>query len=377
MDKIHMVDLQGQYNNIKNEIDSAIQSVIDSTSFIRGPELRLFEDELAKYLGIKHVIGCANGTDALQIAMMGLGLQKGDEVITTNFTFIATVETIALLGLKPVLIDPDTDTFNISAENIKKHITTRTKAILPVHLFGQCADMDSIMALARENGIYVIEDCAQATGAEYIHSDGLKKKAGTIGDIGCTSFFPSKNLGCYGDGGALFTDNDDLASTFRSITNHGMTKKYYHDHIGVNSRLDTIQAAILRTKLKYLDRYNNARKAVADNYDRHLADIKEIILPVRHKNSDHIFHQYTIQVKNMLRDKLRTYLQSYDIPSMIYYPVPLHRQEAYKYLECPDEDFSVTSMLCERVLSLPMHTELSSDQLTYIIEKIHNFFEKE
>ncbi|MDT8400808.1 MAG: DegT/DnrJ/EryC1/StrS family aminotransferase [Bacteroidales bacterium] len=376
MKDLKMVDLKGQYDRIKNEIDSAIQSVIDSTAFIRGPEVLSFEEELASYLGVKHVISCANGTDALQVAMMALDLKPGDEVISTDFTFIATVEVIALLGLKPVFVDPEPDTFNISPGAIEKAIGPKTKAIIPVHLFGQSADMEEILKIARKHKLYVIEDAAQALGTEYIFSDGTRQKAGTIGDIGCTSFFPSKNLGCYGDGGAIFTNDDRLAKLMRSITNHGSTIKYFHDDIGVNSRLDTIQAAILRVKLRYLDEYNSARRNAASFYDRQLSRVPEIESPLRSNKSSHIFHQYTIKTDPGLRDKLRDYLGAKDIPSMIYYPVPMHRQKAYKYPDMKDEKFPVTNALCASVLSLPMHTEMTIDQLQYICNNIYSFFEE-
>ncbi len=372
-----MVDLKAQYEKLGSEIDAAIKNVLNSTAFIKGPEVGLFENELQKYLNAGHVISCANGTDALQISMMALGLKPGDEVITTNFTFIATVEVVALLGLKLVLVDPEPSSFNISAEAIKKAVTPRTKAIVPVHLFGQCADMENIMKLARERGIYVIEDTAQATGTEYIFSDGTRKKAGTIGIIGTTSFFPSKNLGCYGDGGALFTSDEAIAGKIRSIANHGMKVKYHHDDIGINSRLDTIQAAVLNVKLKYLDRFNAARKSVADFYDKALAGCNSIILPERSSFSSHIFHQYTIRVKNGKRDELRKFLDSAGIPSMIYYPVPLHVQDAYRYLGYGENDFPVTSLLCKEVLSLPMHPDMEQEQLDHIVLNILKFFLKQ
>jgi UDP-2-acetamido-2-deoxy-ribo-hexuluronate aminotransferase len=377
MREIHMVDLKAQYEKLGSEIDSAIKNVLNSTAFIRGPEVALLEKELQKYLGTNYVISCGNGTDALQISMMALGLKPGDEVITTNFTFIATVEVVALLRLKLVLVDPDPYTYNISLEEIKKAISPRTRAIVPVHLFGQCADMEGIMKLAGEHDIYVIEDTAQATGAEYIFSDGNRKKAGTIGTIGTTSFFPSKNLGCYGDGGALFTNDETLAKKMRSIANHGMKIKYHHDDIGVNSRLDTIQAAVLNVKLKYLDRFNSARRAVADFYDETLAGCDSIILPERSGFSSHIFHQYTIRIKNGMRDELKKYLESVKIPSMIYYPGPLHVQNAFRYLGYADNDFPVTSMLCNEVLSLPMHPDMEQEQLDYIALNILKFFEKQ
>ena len=374
MKKIEMVDLRTQYERLKADIDSAISDVISSTAFIKGPDVRLFEEELQRYLGVRHVIACANGTDALQIAMMALGLRPGDEVITTNFTFIATVEVVELLGLKLVLVDPDPGTFNISIEAIERAITPRTRAIVPVHLFGQCADMEPLMDLARRHGIHVIEDAAQATGAEYRFSDGTVKKAGSMGIIGCTSFFPSKNLGCYGDGGALFTDDDSLAELIRSITNHGMKVRYYHDTIGVNSRLDTIQAGILRVKLRHLDAFNEARQKAADHYDRELSEVKGIIIPVRAANSSHIFHQYTLRVDGGERNRLRECLENEGVPSMIYYPVPLHMQKAYAHLGYRADDFPVTARLTGEVLSLPMHTELDDEQLTWITGCIRSKF---
>ncbi|MBE0677637.1 MAG: DegT/DnrJ/EryC1/StrS family aminotransferase [Bacteroidales bacterium] len=374
MKKIEMVDLRTQYERLKADIDSAISDVISSTAFIKGPDVRLFEEELQGYLGVRNVIACANGTDALQIAMMALGLRPGDEVITTNFTFIATVEVIELLGLKLVLVDPDPRTFNISPEAIEKAITPRTRAIVPVHLFGQCADMEPIMDLARRHSIHVIEDAAQATGAEYRFSDGTVKKAGSMGIIGCTSFFPSKNLGCYGDGGALFTDDDGLAELIRSITNHGMKVRYYHDTIGVNSRLDTIQAAILRVKLSHLDAFNEARQKAAAHYDRELSEVPGITIPVRAANSSHIFHQYTLRVEGGERNRLRECLENEGVPSMIYYPVPLHMQKAYAHLGYRADDFPVTTLLTGQVLSLPMHTELDDEQLSYITGCIRSKF---
>jgi dTDP-4-amino-4,6-dideoxygalactose transaminase len=374
MKKIEMVDLRSQYERLKADIDRSISGVIDSTAFIKGPDVRHFEEELQRYLGVRNVIACANGTDALQIAMMALGLKPGDEVITTNFTFIATVEVIELLGLKLVLVEPDKDTFNISIEAIKKAITPRTRAIVPVHLFGQCADMEPIMEIAGQHGIHVIEDVAQATGAEYTFSNGMVKKAGTMGIIGCTSFFPSKNLGCYGDGGALFTDNDELAALIRSITNHGMKVRYYHDTIGVNSRLDTIQAAILRVKLRHLDAFNEARQLAAAHYDSELSGLKGITIPVRAENSTHIFHQYTLRVADSKRNSLRECLENEGVPSMIYYPVPLHKQKAYSHLGYGADDFPVTAELTNEVLSLPMHTELDREQLEYITECIRSEF---
>ena len=376
MREIQMVDLKAQYEKIGTQIDAAIKSVLVSTAFIKGPDVKLFEEELQNYMGVKHVVSCANGTDALQLAFMALGLKSGDEVITTNFTFIATVEVVALLGLKLVIVDPDPDSFNISVEAVKRAITPKTKAIIPVHLFGQCADMESIMELARKHNLFIIEDAAQATGADYIFREGTVKKAGTIGNIGTTSFFPSKNLGCYGDGGALYTNDDILAKKLRSIANHGMKVRYFHDDIGINSRLDSIQAAILRVKLKYLSQFNTSRKAVADQYDEAFAGCNSIIVPVRVPYSSHIFHQYTIRVKNGLRDELKKFLEAKNIPSMVYYPGPLHMQEAYKYLGYTDNDFPVTTALCKEVLSLPMHPDMEQEQLDYIILTILQFFDK-
>ncbi|MBG0860696.1 MAG: DegT/DnrJ/EryC1/StrS family aminotransferase [Bacteroidales bacterium] len=375
MREIQMVDLQVQYVKLASEIDEAIGSVLKSTAFIRGPEVRLFEEELQKYMNVPYVISCANGTDALQIAMMALGLKPGDEVITTNFTFIATVEVVALLGLKLVLVDPDPHTYNISVDRIRKAITPRTRAIVPVHLFGQCADMESIMKLALKHNLYVIEDAAQATGTDYIFPNGIYRKAGTIGTIGTTSFFPSKNLGCYGDGGALYTIDESLAKKVRSIANHGMKARYQYIDIGVNSRLDTLQAAILRVKLRHLDEFNSARKAVADFYDEAFSGCNSVIVPERVKYSSHIFHQYTLRIKNNKRDALKSYLESKKIPAMIYYPGPLHLQEAYRYLGYSENDFPVTSQLCKEVLSLPMHPDMEQEQLDYIAVNVLNFFE--
>lgn len=371
-----MVDLKAQYEKIGAEIDIAIKSVLESTAFIKGPDVKLFEEELQEYMGVKHVVSCANGTDALQLAMMALALKPGDEVITTNFTFIATVEVIALLGLKLVIIDPDPGSFNISVEAVRKAITPKTKAIVPVHLFGQCADMESLMEIAKKYNLYIIEDAAQATGADYFFRDGTTKKAGTIGHIGTTSFFPSKNLGCYGDGGALYTNDDALAEKLRSIANHGMKVRYHYDDIGVNSRLDTIQAAILRVKLKHLSHFNSARRAVADLYDEAFAKCHSLSVPERVSYSSHIFHQYTIRVKNGKRDGLKKFLESKKIPSMVYYPGPLHMQEAYRYLGYRDNEFPVTTALCKEVLSLPMHPDMEQEQIDYIILNILKFFGK-
>jgi len=368
-----MVDLLGQYRKLKPEIDQSIQQVIESTAFIKGPEVKSFQKDLENYLGIKHVITCGNGTDALQISLMALGLKRGDEIITTDFTFIATVEVIELLGLKTVIVDPEPDSFNISPAAIEQAITKNTKAIIPVHLFGQCADMESIMTLAGKYNLYVIEDAAQALGAEYSFSNGTGKKAGTIGDIGCASFFPSKNLGCYGDGGAIFTNNQNLAEKLRSIANHGMKIKYYHEQVGINSRLDSLQAAILRVKLKHLDQFNQTRQKTAGIYDRLLKDIDNITIPSRTSDSTHIFNQYTIKLKDIHRIELREFLQSAGIPTMIYYPVPMHLQNAYRHLGYKEGDFPVTEDLCRTVLSLPMHTELTEEQINYITDNIKEF----
>jgi dTDP-4-amino-4,6-dideoxygalactose transaminase len=376
MRDIQMVDLKAQYLKLRSEIDFAINSVLESTAFIKGPEIKLFEEELQSYMGVKHVVTCANGTDALQLAMMALHLKPGDEVITTDFTFIATVEVVALMGLKLVIVDPEPGSFNISIDAVRKAITTKTKAVVPVHLFGQCADMEKLMEISREYNLFVIEDAAQATGADYFFGNGTSKRAGTIGHIGTTSFFPSKNLGCYGDGGALYTNDDTYAQKLRSIANHGMKVRYHHDDIGVNSRLDTIQAAILRVKLNYLTQFNDARRRVADTYDNALAICDSIIVPERVNYSSHIFHQYTIRVKGGRRDELKKFLESNNIPSMIYYPGPLHMQEAYRYLGYREDEFPVTTTLCKEVLSLPVHPDMEEEQLDYIISNILNFFNK-
>ncbi|MCC6253057.1 MAG: DegT/DnrJ/EryC1/StrS family aminotransferase [Bacteroidia bacterium] len=368
-----MVDLKTQYLKIKTEVDNAIQSVIDNTAFINGPEVKNFQEELEKYLGVKHVIPCANGTDALQIAMMALGLKPGDEVITADFTYVATAEVIGLLGLKPVLVDVYPNTFDINVEAIEKAISPKTKAIVPVHLFGQCANMEAIMALAKKYQLYVIEDTAQAIGADYTFSDGKTCKAGTIGDVGCTSFFPSKNLGCYGDGGAMFTNNDELAVKLKMIANHGQSTQYVHDSIGVNSRLDSIQAAILRVKLKHLDEYAAARNKAASYYDEKFAQHAKIITPARVKNSTHVFHQYTLQLIDVDRNALRAYLAEHDIPAMVYYPIPLHLQKAYSDPRYQAGDFPVTEKLCSCVISLPIHTELENETLAYICQKVLEF----
>ncbi|MFW5781248.1 MAG: DegT/DnrJ/EryC1/StrS family aminotransferase [Bacteroidota bacterium] len=369
-----MVDLKTQYLKVKKEIDTSIHNIIDNSSFINGPEVKTFTGNLARYMDCKHVIPCANGTDALQVAMMSLNLKPGDEVITSDFTFIATVEVIALLGLKLVLVDVDPETFNLDVDQVKRAITSKTKAIVPVHLFGQCAPMEDLLELAAVKNLFIIEDAAQSLGSIYTFKNGESLKSGTLGHIGCTSFFPSKNLGCFGDGGAIFTRDDNLAEKISSVVNHGSKIKYYHDDIGVNSRLDTIQAAILNVKLKYLDQYNSARRKAADYYDKHLGEIDEISIPARSEFSTHIFHQYTIKIKNGKRDGLKNYLQEKNIPSMIYYPVPLHLQNGYRYLGYREGDFPVTEGLCKTVLSLPMHTELDENQLKYIVESVKSYF---
>ena len=370
MKKIQMVDLQTQYQRIKEDIDRGIQSVIDSTSFIKGPAVASFQANLEEYTGAKHVIPVGNGTDALQIALMALGLKPGDEVITPTFTFIATAEVVALLGLTPVVVDVDWDTMNISVEAVRKAITPKTKAIVPVHLFGQCADMEELMAIAKEHNLYVVEDACQAIGSVYTFADGRSQQAATIGDIGCTSFFPSKNLGCYGDGGAIFTNNDELAAQMRAIANHGMVVRYYHDTIGVNSRLDSIQAAVLNAKLPHLDEYIVARQVAAAYYDKAFANHPNILIPVRSSHSTHVFHQYTLRLLNVNRDALRNALAEVGIPAMIYYPVPLHMQKAYQDPRYKAGDFPVAERLASCVLSLPMHTELDEEQLAYITQNL-------
>ncbi len=369
-----MVDLLGQYNKIKAEVDKAILDVISSTAFINGPEVKAFQNELEKYLGVRHVIPCANGTDALQIAFMALGLKPGDEVITADFTYVATAEVIALLQLKPVLVDVLPDTFTLDPRAVEAAITPKTRAIVPVHLFGQCADMDAVMDIAGRFNLHVIEDNAQAIGADFHSDKGKTVKAGTIGTIGCTSFFPSKNLGCYGDGGAIFTNDDSLASKLRMIVNHGQSVQYYHDEVGVNSRLDSIQAAILRIKLKHLDEYAAARRKVADNYDQAFKGHPNLAIPVRSEKSTHVFHQYTLKLINADRDELRKYLASFEIPAMIYYPVPLHLQKAYKDERYSEGSFPVTETLCRQVLSLPIHTEMTGEIQNFIISKVLDYF---
>ena len=366
-----MVDLHTQYLNIKEEIDKGIQEVIDTTAFVKGPKVAEFQQHLESWTGAKHVIPVGNGTDALQIALMGLGLKPGDEVITPTFTFIATAEVVALLGLTPVVVDVDRRTMNISVEAIRKAITPRTKAIVPVHLFGQCAEMEAILAIAKEHHLFVVEDACQAIGAEYTFSDGTVKQAGTMGDIGCTSFFPSKNLGCYGDGGAIFTNDDALDARMRAIANHGMVIRYHHDLIGVNSRLDAIQAAILDAKLPHLKDYTAARQRAAKAYDEAFKDNEHLITPYRDPNTTHVYHQYTLQVVGIDRDKLKDAIAAKDIPAMVYYPVPLHLQKAYQDPRYQQGDFPHAEYLSACVLSLPMHTELDEEQLNYITTNVN------
>jgi dTDP-4-amino-4,6-dideoxygalactose transaminase len=382
MRKIQMVDLKGQYNDIKDVVNASIEHVIENTSFINGPKVHEFQKNLENYLGVKHVIPCANGTDALQIAMMGLGLKPGDEVITADFTFAATVEVIALLNLTPVLVDVNPDDFNINIEAIENAITPKTKAIVPVHLFGQCANMDAILKIAKAHNLYVIEDNAQAIGANYKFKDGTKAKAGTIGDVGATSFFPSKNLGAYGDGGAIFTNNDALAHTIRGIVNHGMYERYHHDVVGVNSRLDSIQAAVLDAKLPKLNAYNTARQHAAKKYNDAFKTIEAIITPKLANGCGeticdtcdcHVFHQYTLRIKDADRDALVKHLNANGIPCGVYYPIPLHKQKAYVDDRYNEADFPVTNTLVQEVISLPMHTELDDAQIDFITTTIINF----
>lgn len=369
-----MVDLKGQYDKIKDRVNASMLEVLDTTAFINGPEVHAFQKELEDYLGVKHVIPCANGTDALQIAMMGLGLKPGDEVITADFTFAATVEVIALLQLTPVLVDVEPDTFNIDPEAIKKTITPKTKAIVPVHLFGQTANMDAIMEIAEEHDLFVIEDNAQAIGANYNFKNGETKKAGAIGHAASTSFFPSKNLGCYGDGGAIFTNDDDLAHTIRGIVNHGMYERYHHDVVGVNSRLDSLQAVVLRAKLPNLNSYNNARREAAKKYSEAFKDQKDIAVPYTESSEDtHVYHQYTLKILNGKRDALVKHLNEQGIPCGVYYPIPLHSQKAYKDDRYKEEDFPVTNELVKEVISLPMHTELDEEQINFITKTIIDF----
>lgn len=372
--KLHMVDLGTQYAKIKPEIDASIQEVLNSSIFIGGPVVNAFKTNLENYLGVKHVIPCANGTDALQIALMALGLQPGDEVILPAFTYVATAEVIALLRLVPVMVDVNLNDFNINLDEIKKNIGPKTKAIVPVHLFGQSSQMEEIMAIAKEHNLYVVEDNAQAIGSDYYSQNGTVQKTGTIGHIGCTSFFPSKNLGCYGDGGAMFTNDDALAEQIRMIANHGQgSVRYYHDVVGVNSRLDAIQAAILNVKLKYLNSYAQARVAVADYYNAAFKELPMVLTPYRAKHSSHVFHQYTLRITNGKRDELKAYLDSIQIPNAIYYPVPLYEQKAYKAFKGNVNQLDVTETLCKEVLSLPMHTELNNEMLDYIINHVKTF----
>ena len=380
MKKIQMVDLQGQYQQIKETVNTSIEQVLNSSAYINGPLVHEFQADLEKYLNVKHVIPCANGTDALQIAMMGLGLEQGDEVITADFTFAATVEVIGLLKLTPVLVDVDAKTFNIDIDALKKAITPKTKAIVPVHLFGQVANMDAVMEIAKEHNLFVIEDNAQAIGADYTFKDGTKKKAGTIGNVGTTSFFPSKNLGCYGDGGAIFTNDDELAHTIRGIVNHGMYTRYYHDVVGVNSRLDSIQAGVLKAKLPLLDSYCEARRNAARFYNKTLSVSENIITPTTSACNEicdtcncHVFHQYTLQITNGKRDALHKHLLEKGIPNAIYYPVALHSQKAYADTRYKESDFPITNKLIKTVISLPMHTELDNEQLEFITKTILNF----
>lgn len=369
-----MVDLKSQYDDIKEIVNAGIQEVLDTTTYINGPKVHEFQKNLEQYLGVKHVIPCANGTDALQIAMMGLDLKPGDEVITADFTFAATVEVVALLGLVPVLVDVEEDSMNISVDAIKKAITPKTKAIVPVHLFGRAANMDAIMDLAKEYNLFVIEDNAQAIGANYTAANGTKTKVGAIGHVGATSFFPSKNLGCYGDGGAIFTNDDELAHTIRGIVNHGMYERYHHDVVGVNSRLDSIQAVVLNAKLPLLDTYNKARKNAAKAYNDAFSVNENIITPAFDmEGDDHVFHQYVMRITNGKRDALLTHLQEKGIPCAIYYPIPLHKQKAYADARYNDTDFPVTNLFADQVIALPMHTELEKDQIDFITSTVLEF----
>ncbi len=371
---IQMVDLRSQYSRIKQEIDAAVLSCISSTQYINGPAVREFQNALEEYLGVKCVIPCANGTDALQIALMAANLERGDEVIVPSFTYVATAEVIALLGLRPVMVDVDPDTFNLTADIVEEAITPKTRAVVPVHLFGQSADMEGIMAVAEKYGLFVVEDNAQAIGADYTFGNGTTRKTGTIGHIGCTSFFPSKNLGCYGDGGALTTNDERLAAQLRIIANHGQQKKYYHDLVGVNSRLDSIQAAILKVKLQYLDEYSAARQRAAAYYDRALGGIEELQTPRRSPSSTHVFHQYTLRVKDGRREALQQYLAERGIPTMIYYPLPLYQQKAFAHFVREGFSLPATEELCGEVLSLPVHTEMEEKHLAKISDSVREFF---
>ncbi len=367
---IQMVDLKAQYERLKSDIDAGIREVIESTQFVKGPQVSRFQEHLAEYTGAKHVIAVGNGTDALQIALMALGLRPGDEVITPTFTFIATAEVVALLGLKPVVVDVDWGTMNMSVEAVRKAITPHTKAIVPVHLFGQCANMEPLLEIAREQGLYIVEDACQAIGARYTFSNGTVRQAGTMGHIGCTSFFPSKNLGCYGDGGALFTNDDALAEKIAAIANHGCKVRYHHDEVGVNSRLDSLQAAILDVKLRHLDEFTAARNRAAAYYDEVLGSDPRWLIPERQAHSTHVFHQYTLRMTGIDRDSVQQQLKEKGIPSMIYYPVPLHMQKAYRDARYKEGDFPVAEQLVRCVLSLPMHTELDNEQLEYITQTL-------
>jgi dTDP-4-amino-4,6-dideoxygalactose transaminase len=371
--QIQMVDLKGQYQKIKSEVDQAMIACVESAEFINGKLVSTFSENLANYVGVKHVIPCANGTDALQIALMALDLQPGDEVIVPSFTYVATAEVIALLNLVPVMVDVMPDDFSINLTQVKNAIGPKTKAIVPVHLFGQCAGMEELIQIAKENNLYIVEDTAQAIGAKYIFKDGSIHQAGTMGHIGTTSFFPSKNLGCYGDGGAIFTNNDALAVRLKMMANHGQSKKYQHDVIGVNSRLDTLQAAILEIKLKHLDEYCAARNAAADYYDSHLKDIVGLTIPKRVVNSTHVFHQYTLKIADGKRDALKSFLAEKGIPSMVYYPIPLHYQKAYQSNRFPKGIFPVAEELCNNVLSLPIHTEMTEEMQKYIVMAVKQF----
>jgi dTDP-4-amino-4,6-dideoxygalactose transaminase len=370
-----MVDLKSQYDLIKTEVDHAIQEVIDTTAFINGPPVKEFSNALAHYTGAKYVITCGNGTDALQIAMMGLDFKPGQEVIVPAFTYVATAEVIALLGLVPVFVDVVADTYELDLSLLESKLTPKTVGIVPVHLYGQCSNMEPILDFAKKHNLKVIEDTAQAIGAKYTFSDGRTMQAGTMGDVGTTSFFPSKNLGCYGDGGAMFTNDEALAETLRMIANHGQKKKYHHHIVGVNSRLDTLQAAILNVKLKHLDRYSASRNEVADRYDHAFLGHPNIKSPVRASNSTHAFHQYTVQIEGASREKLKAYLAEKGVPSMVYYPVPVHQQEAYNDIGFKTGDFPVAESLCHKVLSLPIHTEMKIEDQEYIIKTIKSFFE--
>lgn len=376
MKKIEMVDLKGQYLRIKTEIDSAINEVIENTAFINGKHVETFSENLKTYLGVNYVVPCANGTDALQVALMALNLKTGDEVIVPSFTFIASAEVIGLLGLRPVMVDVDYDNFNVTAKNIEQAITVNTKAIIPVHLFGGAAQMEEIMLLAKKYDLYVVEDNAQALGADYIFDSGKRQKLGTIGHIGCTSFFPSKNLGCYGDGGAVFTNDETLAKRIKMICNHGSTVKYHHEVLGVNSRLDTLQAAILDVKLKYLNTFNKMRYEAAQRYSYAFKDISGLITPKESTFSTHVYHQYTLKVLDGKRDELKEFLAKHGIPAMVYYPIPLHKQEAFLQIAHQSGDMSVAEKLCDEVLSLPMHTELDLSTIAFIISKVMSFYGK-